>query len=337
MEDSTPLPVWAVRAAAAGRRRRRLCTDLADVTPDLSALDSAGFWAVVIPFDGEPCAPASARSAPPGRGRAAVAGPLPLVWTTSLDRAQFTDGCHDDPGEIAAGDVYQVNLTRRLTRTTAPPHRGQRRSHDIAALGAALAEGTRPPTRRWCAYLARRRGGQRFAGTLPLTAKAGRHVVADQGHSRHEGGFLDKDRAENVMIVDLVRNDLGRVCEWGSVKVPSLLDVEPHPGLFHLVSTVTGTLRRGLGWAEAIDATFPPGSVTGHPRSPRWLRSNDSRPEARGIYCGAIGWVDADRPSGDLNVAIRTFWIEDGTVELRHRAVASPGTRTPTASGRRPN
>ena len=68
------------------------------------------------------------------------------------------------------------------------------------------------------------------------------------------------------MIVDLVRNDLGRVCEWGSVEVPALCAVEPHPGLVHLVSTVEGRLRPGLGWADAIDATFPPGSVTGAPK-----------------------------------------------------------------------
>ena len=120
-----------------------------------------------------------------------------------------------------------------------------------------------------------------------------------------------KDRAENVMIVDLVRNDLGRVCTWGSVTVPSLLSVEPHPGLFHLVSTVSGELRAGLGWAEAIEATFPPGSVTGAPKLAALDTIARLEPEPRGLYCGAIGWVDADRREGDLNVAIRTFWIED--------------------------
>jgi para-aminobenzoate synthetase component 1 len=124
-------------------------------------------------------------------------------------------------------------------------------------------------------------------------------------------GFLTKDRAENVMIVDLVRNDLGMVCEWGSVKVPALMATEEHPGLFHLVSTVEGRLRPGLGWADAVAATFPPGSVTGAPK----LAAVDSirrlEPEPRGVYCGAVGWVDADRAVGDLNVAIRTFWIED--------------------------
>ena len=137
-----------------------------------------------------------------------------------------------------------------------------------------------------------------------------------KGTAATADGFLDKDRAENVMIVDLVRNDLGRVCEWGSVKVPSLLSVEPHPGLFHLVSTVTGRLRPGLGWAAAIDATFPPGSVTGAPKIAAMNAIDRLEPEPRGVYCGAIGWVDADRRRGDLNVAIRTFWFEHGELNF---------------------
>jgi para-aminobenzoate synthetase component 1 len=114
------------------------------------------------------------------------------------------------------------------------------------------------------------------------------------------------------MIVDLVRNDLGRVCEVGSVAVPALCAVEPHPGLFHLVSTVTGRLRNGVGWGDVIGATFPPGSVTGAPKIAALDMIARLEPVPRRVYCGAIGWVDADRRQGDLNVAIRTFWIEDG-------------------------
>jgi para-aminobenzoate synthetase component 1 len=114
------------------------------------------------------------------------------------------------------------------------------------------------------------------------------------------------------MIVDLVRNDLGRVCTWGTVRVPHLLEVEEHPGLVHLVSTVEGRLRPGLGWADAIGATFPPGSVTGAPKIAALDHIATLEPIERGVYCGAIGWVDADRQAGDLNVAIRTFWIDEG-------------------------
>ena len=129
-------------------------------------------------------------------------------------------------------------------------------------------------------------------------------------------GLTAKDRAENVMIVDLVRNDLGRVCEFGSVEVPSLLHLEHHPGLVHLVSTVTGRLRAGCGWAEAIAATFPPGSVTGAPKRASLGHIARLEPVPRGVYCGAVGWVDADRQLGDLNVAIRTFWVEEGQLHF---------------------
>jgi para-aminobenzoate synthetase component 1 len=128
--------------------------------------------------------------------------------------------------------------------------------------------------------------------------------------------FLAKDYAENVMIVDLVRNDLGRACDFGSVEVPALCAIEPHPGLFHLVSTVSGRLRTGAGWAELFDATFPPGSVTGAPKLAAVEMIAALEPVPRGPYCGAIGWVDAERNVGDLNVGIRTFWIADGRLHF---------------------
>ena len=118
------------------------------------------------------------------------------------------------------------------------------------------------------------------------------------------------------MIVDLVRNDFGRVCEFGSVRVPALWSVESHPGLCHLVSTVEGRLRRGAGWAEIIGATFPPGSVTGAPKLAALDHLRRLEPVARGIYCGAVGWVDADARRGELNVAIRTFWFDDGMIHF---------------------
>ncbi|MEZ5140351.1 MAG: chorismate-binding protein [Acidimicrobiales bacterium] len=186
---------------------------------------------------------------------------------------------------------------------------------NVAALEAALAEGNPapfsavvriPPT----------------ASTSPRprpsasSSDGDRVELADQGTAATPDAFLPKDRAENVMIVDLVRNDLGRVCEWGSVRVPALCAVEEHPGLVHLVSTVEGRLRPGIGWAEAVEATFPPGSVTGAPK----LAALDhiARLEAapREVYCGAVGWVDADRRCGSLNVAIRTFWFAEDEIRF---------------------
>ena len=101
-----------------------------------------------------------------------------------------------------------------------------------------------------------------------------------------------KDAAENIMIVDLMRNDLSRVCRPGTVAVDELLAVQPHPGVWHLVSTVQGELADGVGTADLLAATFPPGSVTGAPEAGGRRRpSPSSRPEPRGAYTGSLGLV----------------------------------------------
>jgi para-aminobenzoate synthetase component 1 len=120
--------------------------------------------------------------------------------------------------------------------------------------------------------------------------------------------LLPKDVDENVMIVDLCRNDLSTICQPGSVRVPDLLRVEDHPGLVHLVSRVSGELRPGLGWADVLGGVLPPASVTGAPKSTALSAITDLEPVPRGPYCGAIGWVEGDRCR--LAVGIRTFWAE---------------------------
>jgi para-aminobenzoate synthetase component 1 len=238
------------------------------------------------------------------------AGPPIDAWRSSLDRDAYCDGVRSIRESIAAGDVYQVNLCRVLS---APRPAGA----DVAALGAALAEGNPAP---YSAVVRLPSHGIEVASASPerFLLRRGRLVESKpiKGTAVSPDGFLPKDRAENVMIVDLVRNDLGRVCEWGSVRVPALLAVESHPGLHHLVSTVQGTLRSDAGWAEAIDATFPPGSVTGAPKLAALEVIADLEAASREVYCGAVGWVDADRSEGDLNVAIRTFWFADGEVRF---------------------
>ena len=159
-----------------------------------------------------------------------------------------------------------------------------------------------------------------------------------KGTAADRDGFLAKDRAENVMIVDLVRNDLGRVCEWGSVAVPALCAVEEHPGLVHLVSTVEGRLRPGVGWAEAIDATFPPGSVTGAPKLAALDHIAAPRDRRRAAST-AVPSAGSTPTAGaaTLNVAIRTFWFDGRPACTSAPAAASPGTPTPRASGPRPS
>ncbi|MGH9267842.1 MAG: chorismate-binding protein, partial [Acidimicrobiales bacterium] len=280
----------------------RLATDLREVTDDLGALDSSGFWVVVLPFDGPPvCARfATVRPAVPWPGPPWV-GPAAAAWTTSLDREAFCAGVEVVRQAIAAGDVYQVNLCRVLS---APLPAGA----DVAALGAALAEGNPAP---YSAVVRLPEHGVELASASPerFLRRDGDVVESRpiKGTAGAGGEFrAEKDRAENVMIVDLVRNDLGRVCRFGTVEVAELCAVEAHPGLLHLVSTVRGRLRPGAGWAELLEATFPPGSVTGAPKVAALDVIAKLEPVPRGPYCGAVGWVDADARQGDLNVAIRT-------------------------------
>jgi para-aminobenzoate synthetase component I len=296
-----------------------LATDLREVTSDPSALDSRGWWAVVADFEGGlTCARFGDVRPDPGRppgGR--WRGPTADRWTSSLDRAAYTAGVRRIREHIAAGEVYQANLCRVLT---AELPRTRPESSDIDALASLLSEGNPAP----------------YAGTVRLPAHGVEVATASpelylrregdtvtsgpiKGTGRTPEDLLEKDRAENVMIVDLVRNDLGRVCDTGSVTVPELCAVEAHPGLVHLVSTVRGRIaprRRARAWAHLLGETFPPGSVTGAPKAGALdiLRGLESAP--RGPYCGAVGWVDADRRTGELAVGIRTFWID--------RCVAGP-------------
>ena len=118
------------------------------------------------------------------------------------------------------------------------------------------------------------------------------------------------------MIVDMARNDLSRVATTGGVDVPALCEIEEYPGLVHLVSTVRANVIEGTTWAQLFEATFPPASVTGAPKSSALRVIADLEPVARGPYCGAIGWVDADRGEAALAVGIRTFWLDAGQLRF---------------------
>ena len=151
----------------------------------------------------------------------------------------------------------------------------------------------------------------------PIKGTAPRDL-ADRDQAEAQRAALErsaKDRAENVMIVDLVRNDLSRVCVPGSVTVPSLLGAEPHPGVWHLVSTVRGTLRSGATDGDLIRAAFPPGSVTGAPKVRALEVVDELEATPREVYTGAIGYR-SPVAGLELNVAIRTFEFAAGRVWL---------------------
>jgi para-aminobenzoate synthetase component 1 len=292
----------------------RVATGLLDVTDDPAALDSGGFWAVCADFEGRlTCARfRDVRREPvPAPVPGAWRGPAAGDWTSSLGRAAYTAGVRRIREHIAAGEVYQANLCRVLSAPVAP-------GADVDALTALLARGNPAP---YAGTIRLPGHGVEIATASPelFLRRDGRVVESGpiKGTGRTPEDLLEKDYAENVMIVDLVRNDLGRVCETGSVTVPDLCVVEKHPGLVHLVSTVRGELRTGAGWTELLGAAFPPGSVTGAPKSSA-LRIIDALETApRGPYCGGVGWVDADRGAGELAVGIRTFWIDRAEGVLR--------------------
>lgn len=284
-----------------------VASGLMDVTSDLAALESEGWWAVVLPFDAPPvCArferrrPTASLPRPPHQWT----GPTADSWSSSLTQSEFSDRVTLIRDAIAAGDVYQVNLTRRLSAPL--PH-----DASMLALGEQLASGNPAPFQ---AVIELPEAGVRIASASPelfLTRDHSRIRSAPiKGTTSTAGVFSEKDCAENIMIVDLVRNDFGRVCQPGTVVVPNLLERQHHPGLDHLVSTVEGELRPDVTWTNLIDATFAPGSVTGAPKIAAMKKIQELEPVDRGVYCGAIGWVDADRAIGEFNVAIRTFWVE---------------------------
>lgn len=292
----------------------RVATGLLDVTSDPAALDSTGFWAVCADFEGRlTCARfADVREAPvPAPVPGAWRGPAPEEWTSSLDRAAYTAAVRRIREHIAAGEVYQANLCRVLSAPVAP-------GADVDALTALLARGNPAP---YAGTIRLPEHGVEIATASPelFLRRDGRTVESGpiKGTGRTEADLLEKDYAENVMIVDLVRNDIGRVCATGSVTVPDLCAVEKHPGLVHLVSTVRGELRADAGWPELLAAAFPPGSVTGAPKSSALRIIEALEPAPRGPYCGGIGWVDADRGTAELAVGIRTFWIDRAAGALR--------------------
>jgi para-aminobenzoate synthetase component 1 len=281
-----------------------LATGPVEVRHDLEGLDE-GFWAVVADFEGPVTAVrfADVEQAAPAPQPVPWA-PLTGDWHSSLDRAAYLDGVEQVRDRIAAGTVYQVNLCRVLSHPLPD-------EADLDGLAALLTRGNPAP---YAGRVAVPSAGLDVVCASPeaFLRRDGERLESRpiKGTATTLGTMLPKDYAENVMIVDLVRNDLSRVCRPGTVRVDHLCAPEEHPGLVHLVSTVSGALEPGTTWGEVMAATFPPGSVSGAPKHTALQAIGDLEPAPRGPYCGAVGWVDADAGRAELAVGIRTFWAE---------------------------
>jgi para-aminobenzoate synthetase component I len=253
-------------------------------------------------------APTQVRIPAPG------APPAPQTVRTSLPRPAYLAAVEAVLERIAAGDAFQVNLTQRLSARwegdlSALYHR--LRGVSPAPMGAVLPSvgiaSVSPET--FLAVDGRQVATRPIKGTRPrVDDPALDAALAD------DLATSSKDRAENVMVVDLERNDLGRVCVPGTVEVPQLTAIERHPTVWHLVSTVTGELRPSLGYGELLRATFPCGSITGAPKVSAMTIIEQLEPVRRGWYCGAIGFLSPGAAS--LSVAIRTATLTDGTVHF---------------------
>jgi para-aminobenzoate synthetase component 1 len=244
-----------------------------------------------------------------------AADPPAVPVRSSFTRAEYLCAVERVKEYIAAGDIYQANLSQRFAAPLAMPPAAlyQRlRAASPAPFAAYLDAGRFQVLSSSPERLLRVRGG--IVETRPIkgTRPRGRTPEED-ARLAAELGVSAKDRAELVMIVDLERNDLGRVCEFGSVRVRRLLELETHPTVHHLVATVEGRLRPGLTALEALRACFPGGSITGAPKIRAMEIIEELEPVHRGFYTGAIGYAGFDG-SGEWNVAIRIMVAAGGQV-----------------------
>lgn len=279
-----------------------VATDLVAVTHNPADMDTGGWWAVVQTFEGDFSAFRFNQISVAERVSASPIAIARTSWISDMSQAEYEAAVSQIRQDISRGWVYQANLCRVL-RANLPttidlenlyfnlvahnpaPHGGYLRvpSHDIDIASASPE------------LFLSRSGNKIKSSPIKGTAKTATEL-------------LDKDSAENIMIVDLVRNDLTHACRTGTVQVDHLLRLEEHPGLVHLVSDVSGEVEPNTSWSEILKVTSPPGSVSGAPKSSALETISRLEKSKRNIYCGAFGWVDGDNKTASLAVGIRTFW-----------------------------
>jgi len=231
-----------------------------------------------------------------------------VIVDQGLTKPEYLEKVRRILGYIEAGDVYQVNLTNRVVvRTTSSPLETYLRLRCISPSPFAAflpwddAAVMSSSPELFLAVTGRQVVSRPIKGTRARTGDRVSDAVALSELEQSE-----KDRAELAMIVDLMRNDLGRVCEYGSVRATEGRVIEEHPTVFQGVATVEGRLRGDVGFVELMESAFPGGSVTGAPKIRAMQIISELELVPRGVYCGCIGWIGLDG-STCLNLAIRTM------------------------------
>jgi para-aminobenzoate synthetase component I len=261
----------------------------------------------------EPSYGASAPSYPVG----GVEGAEKIGLRSTFTHRGYLDAVAQVREYILAGDIFQANLSQRFqSRWAEPPFDLYRklRQQNPAPFAAYLGFGELAVLSASPERFLRLDEDRRHIETRPI--KGTRPRGLGPMHDAALGRALaesEKDRAENVMIVDLLRNDLSRVCRPGTVRVPELFALEHHPTVHHLVSTVVGEIEPGSGAVELIRAAFPGGSITGAPKVRAMEIIAELEPTQRGVYCGSIGYVSATGAM-DTNIVIRTYLALNGQV-----------------------
>lgn len=281
----------------------RLATNCVEISEDPTSLEREGFWVTLQSFEGKfICARFATitEAQLPPKAWSKISG----IWQSSQLQDAFEKNVIEIKNRIADGEIYQVNLCRVLSADC---------DQSLQGLATSLiAENPAP----YASYL--KLPGIEIASASPelFIERSGKEIKCSpiKGTSS-VAEFGEKDKAENIMIVDLMRNDFGQICESGSIDVPRLLATEEHPGLFHLVSDVVGTVKVGVGWKEILAALTPAGSISGAPKLSALNTIKELESNPRGPYCGVIGWSQGDQAV--MSVGIRIFWSnQDGKIHF---------------------
>jgi para-aminobenzoate synthetase component 1 len=233
-------------------------------------------------------------------------------FTSNFSKEKYCEAVQKAIDYIYAGDIFQMNMTQRFQGPLyEPPFSLYRRLRGINPAPCAsylhfpdvIIASSSPE--RYLLVKGKSIETRPIKGTRPR----GKDMESDAA-LRNELCNSLKDRAELVMIVDLERNDFGRVCKFGSVKVPEIIRIEEYPTVFHLVSTVVGELEEDKDVIDLVKASFPGGSITGAPKVRAMEIIDELEPQRRSIYTGSIGYIDFSGDA-DLNIVIRTFIIKN--------------------------